>query len=181
VKARVEIRSPSARDQERFLAASRRSRSFHGPWGDPPKTEEAFREYLRRHQSPTHEGHLLVERTSGELVGVVNVMEIVRGSFHSAYLGYYLFLPHGGRGFMTEGLGLVISRAFRELRLHRLEANIQPGNQRSIRLVERLGFRCEGLSPRYLKVGGRWRDHQRWALLREEWRPVARRMRRATR
>lgn len=115
------------------------------------------------------ESHLLIERHSGAIVGVSNVMEIVRGSFQGAYLGYYLFRPYDGQGFMTEGLTLVIDRAFGPLGLHRVEANIQPQNVRSIRVVERLGFRREGLSPRYLKIGGRWRDHERWALLREEW------------
>jgi ribosomal-protein-alanine N-acetyltransferase len=66
---------------------------------------------------------------------------------------------------MTEAVGLVVRDAFRRLRLHRLEANVQPGNRASIRLVRRLGFRREGYSPRYLKIQGRWRDHERWALL----------------
>jgi ribosomal-protein-alanine N-acetyltransferase len=70
---------------------------------------------------------------------------------------------------MKEGLQLVIDCSFDELRLHRLEANIQPSNERSIALVRRLGFRMEGLSRRYLKIGGRWRDHERWALLADEW------------
>jgi ribosomal-protein-alanine N-acetyltransferase len=69
---------------------------------------------------------------------------------------------------MTEGMRLVIGRAFGTLRLHRLEANIQPANAASIALVRRLGFRKEGLSRRYLKIGGRWRDHERWAILAEE-------------
>ena len=88
----------------------------------------------------------------------------MRGNFHSAYLGYYAFAPHAGQGLMAEGLALVIRDAFRRLRLHRVEANIQPGNKASLRLVRRLGFRREGYSPRYLKIGGRWRDHERWAL-----------------
>jgi len=66
---------------------------------------------------------------------------------------------------MREGLALVIADVVRRLRLHRLEANIQPANRPSIRLVRRLGFRREGYSPRYLKIGGRWRDHERWAIL----------------
>jgi ribosomal-protein-alanine N-acetyltransferase len=71
---------------------------------------------------------------------------------------------------MREGLELVLARAFTELRLHRLEANIQPGNHASIALVRGAGFVREGYSERYLKIGGRWRDHERWALRVEQWR-----------
>ena len=69
----------------------------------------------------------------------------------------------------------MLRTAFRTLRLHRVEANIQPGNRASIALVERAGFRREGYSRRYLKIAGRWRDHERWALLAEEWQPRGRR------
>jgi ribosomal-protein-alanine N-acetyltransferase len=71
---------------------------------------------------------------------------------------------------MTEGLTLALRWVFGSLHLHRLEANIQPGNEASRALVQRLGYRCEGLSPRYLKIAGRWRDHERWALTVEDWR-----------
>ena len=72
---------------------------------------------------------------------------------------------------MREGVSLAVSHAFRVLRIHRVEANVQPENQASIALVRSLGFRKEGLSQRYLKVAGRWRDHERWATLAEDWRP----------
>jgi ribosomal-protein-alanine N-acetyltransferase len=75
---------------------------------------------------------------------------------------------------MSAGLELVLGRAFGELELHRLEANIQPKNRRSIELVRRAGFRCEGLSPRYLKIAGRWRDHERWAITVEDRKPARR-------
>ena len=109
-----------------------------------------------------------------ELAGVININEIVRGTFCSGYLVYYAFVPHNGCGYMTRGLRAVLSQAFRTLRLHRLEANIQPDNESFRRLIRRLGFRQEGLSPRYFKVAGRWRDHERWALTVEEWVPRAR-------
>jgi len=74
-----------------------------------------------------------------------------------------------GQGYMTEGMRLALAQAFGPLKLHRLEANIQPANTDSIALVKRLGFKREGYSPRYLKIGGRWQDHERWAVLREDW------------
>jgi [ribosomal protein S5]-alanine N-acetyltransferase len=72
---------------------------------------------------------------------------------------------------MTEGLRLTLKYAFKVLKLHRVEANIQPGNVASIKLVRRCGFTREGFSPRYLKIGGRWRDHERWAVRADNWRP----------
>jgi RimJ/RimL family protein N-acetyltransferase len=66
---------------------------------------------------------------------------------------------------MSEALPLALGQAFRRLKLHRVEANVQPGNRASLRVIRRLGFRREGYSPRCLKLGGRWRDHERWALL----------------
>jgi len=88
----------------------------------------------------------------------------------SAYLGYYALAPYARRGYMRDGLELMLRYAFRTLHLHRVESNIQPANRRSIALVRRAGFAREGYSRRYLKIDGRWRDHERWALLFEDWR-----------
>ena len=170
-KRAVELRTPSARFESEFLAASRRSRLLHGGFARPPSNPRQFRAFLRRMRGDEHAGHFVIERETGALVGVVNLNDIVRGSFQSAHLGYYAFSPFAGHGYMTAGLSAVLRRAFGELSLHRVEANIQPDNWDSIRLARRLGFQKEGLSPRYLKVGGRWRDHERWALLAEQWRP----------
>jgi len=90
--------------------------------------------------------------------------------FRSGYLGYYIGAPHAGQRYMTEALQLMLRTAFRTLGLHRVGANVQPGDRASIALVERAGFRREGYSRRYLKIARRWRDHERWALLAEEWR-----------
>ena len=163
---------PSGRKRAEFLAAVARSKRLHRGWVSPPRTAPAFAAYLKRLRARNVLGYW-VRTPAGELAGVINVSEIVRGPFQSAYLGYYAFSPHERRGHMTEGLSAVIRKAFVVHRLHRLEANIQPGNLASRRLVRRLGFRREGFSPKYLKVGGRWRDHERWALTRERWRSHA--------
>lgn len=167
---RVRLEPPSLDREREFLDAVHRSRDILGPWAAPPSSSQAYRAWVGRLGRPTHQSRFVVLRASDELAGVINVSEIVRGNFQSAYLGYYAFTPHAGRGYMREGLTLVLRWAFGELRLHRVEANIQPGNEASLALVRRLGFRLEGLSPRYLKIAGRWRDHQRWALVAEEWR-----------
>jgi ribosomal-protein-alanine N-acetyltransferase len=166
---RVALRPLDAKDERDFVAAVRRSRALHRPWVHPPSTVRSFRAYLVRSGSGANRTFAARLRRSGEIVGVVSISEIVRGAFESAYLGYYAFEPHAGKGLMLEAVALVVEHAFRSLKLHRLEANIQPGNKDSIALVKRLGFKREGYSPRYLKIGGRWQDHERWAVLREEW------------
>jgi ribosomal-protein-alanine N-acetyltransferase len=166
--ATIHLEAPTLRRADDFLAAARRSRALHRGLVAPPGTREAYRVYLARFRRPSHVAHFICT-PAGELAGVVNISQIVRGAFQSAYLGYYAFVPQNGRGCMAAGLELVVARAFRTCRLHRLEANIQPANTRSIALVRRLGFRLEGFSPRYLRIAGRWRDHERWALTVEDW------------
>ena len=104
--------------------------------------------------------------------GVAELGQIVHGAFKNAYLGYYAGAPFAGRRYMTEGISLVLDHAFNRSRLHRVEANIQPDNVASIALVKRLGLTREGYSRRYLKISGRWRDHERWAMLAEDWRTL---------
>lgn len=87
------------------------------------------------------------------------------GLFQSACFGYYAFAGHERQGLMREGLGQVVRVAFGSMGLHRLEANMQPENAASIALARSCGFLQEGYSPRYLKIRGRWRDHERWAIV----------------
>jgi ribosomal-protein-alanine N-acetyltransferase len=163
----IALEEPDLRHAEAFLEAVERSRKLHGRWANPPDTPEGYRAYLLKLGSDREAGYLVITE-AGNLAGAVNLNEIVMGDFKSAYLGYYAFYPYAGRGYMTAGVKAVIHRAFTHHGLHRLEANIQPENRMSIQLVQRLGFHREGLSRRYLKIGGRWRDHERWAILAED-------------
>ena len=163
------LEAPSNRSRREFLAAVARSRSLHRGLVTPPRTTAAFEAYLRRLRGPAHVGYW-VRTDDGELAGVINISEIVRGAFKSGYLGYYAFSPHDGHGYMSRGLRAVLREVFQVHRLHRLEANIQPGNEASRRLVRRLGFRREGFSRKYLRISGRWCDHERWALTVDDWR-----------
>jgi ribosomal-protein-alanine N-acetyltransferase len=163
------LKKPTSHRQSEFLAAVRKSKRLHGAWVAAPRTPKAFKAYLRRIRNKVHLGYWVLTK-DGELAGVINVNEIVRGAFCSGYLGYYAFVPHNGKGYLTRGLAAVLTDLFRVHGLHRVEANIQPGNNDSQVLVQRLGFRLEGFSPRYLKIAGRWRDHERWALTVEDWR-----------
>ena len=166
---RVHIREGSLADEAEFLAAVARSRALHHPWVEAPGTSEAYSDYLMKRQPPRGAAFFIWLTESNGLVGVANLDEIVLHSFRSAYLGYYAFVPYAGRGLMKKGLTQVITHAFNTIKLHRIEANIQPGNVRSKALVKAMGFRREGFSPRYLKINGRWRDHERWAILSEDW------------
>jgi [ribosomal protein S5]-alanine N-acetyltransferase len=165
----VDVSPPSAADSAEFIAAVRASRSLHHPWLDLPDTYAHFAGYLSRAARDDQAGYLIRHRACGGLVGMANINAIVRGGFQSGYLGYGAFASHAGRGLMTAGLRAVLSMAFSELGLHRVEANIQPGNARSLAMAHRLGFEKEGFSRRYLHIGGDWRDHERWALLAEDW------------
>jgi [ribosomal protein S5]-alanine N-acetyltransferase len=163
----VRLRELTAADEDEFLGLARASVGLHHPWYSMPTTPQAFRAYLTRLSQPSTEGRLVCVRESGAMAGIITIDTIVRGRFQSASLSYAAFAPAAGRGYMSEGLGLVLRYAFTELRLHRLEANIQPGNRASLALVRRHGFRREGYSPDMLFIDGAWRDHERWAITRE--------------
>jgi ribosomal-protein-alanine N-acetyltransferase len=174
--ARVLIRPPRAADARAFTAAARASKRLHSAWVSAPSTPRQYAAYAARYGGalPTHLGLLVFRRDDGALVGACNLSEIVRGAFHSAYLGYYGFVPWTGQGYMRAGLALALDAAFRDLRLHRIEANAQPANLRSIRLLQAAGFTREGYARRYVKIAGRWRDHVRFAMLAEDWRALRR-------
>ncbi|HEV7475041.1 MAG TPA: GNAT family protein [Pyrinomonadaceae bacterium] len=171
---RVVLRPPTKNDEAEFIALNRASRVFHRGLVSPPKTPEQFADFLQRSRREDTVCLLICLAEGGAIIGAINFSQIFRGGFQNAYLGYYIGADYAGQGYMTEALRLALSYGFEHLKLHRLEANIQPQNVASIALVKRAGFVREGFSRRYLKVSGQWRDHERWALIAEDWKPKPR-------
>jgi len=133
-------------------------------------------------QSPTRRTfliHALTPQDDHDIVGKVNVVDVVRGRFESASMGYDAYDPYAGRGLFAEGLRLVLGLAFTSgnaggMGLHRVQAAVQPGNMRSAGLLRSLGFQREGFSPRMLWLPGAdgnqaWRDHDSYVVMRDEW------------
>lgn len=166
---KVFLRPPAVKDAYEFVEKTRASIEFHRPWVFPATTEQGYLDYLKRIQNDRNEGFVVCRQEDGDIVGLINVSEITRGALQSAYVGYWGVDGHQGNGYMSEGLALVFDQAFGSIGLHRLEINIQPGNSRSIAMVERLGLTKEGFSEKYLNIGGEWKDHERWAVLSDSW------------
>lgn len=160
---RVRLGALADADAPELAEANRASPGLHAPWVAPFTDLAGFTAW--RAAEPGRVSLLARVAADGAVVGLFNLSQIAMGNFCSAYLGFYASQAQAGQGLMTEALGLVLAHAFGPLGLHRVEANIQPENLRSIALVRRAGFRREGFSPRYLKIGGDWRDHERWAVL----------------
>lgn len=154
------LRRAEMDDGQQLAKAFVNSAAALAPWSAPPKNIDAY-----------INGQLvyLLMGDEDNLLGIFTLSGVIRGSFHSAYLGYNCFAPYQGQGYMSAGFKLLLREAFGALNLHRLEANIQPGNYRSIALVERAGFCKEGYSSQYLRIDGEWRDHERWAIINPNW------------
>jgi ribosomal-protein-alanine N-acetyltransferase len=166
---RVGLRVLAREDRQEFLALARHSHRLHRPWTYPPERVDQFDELYRRSRRDDFLCLVSYRIDSGAIAGVFTISQIVRGAFQSAYLGYYAHEAHAGQGLMREAIDQVLDHAFGALGLHRIEANIQPGNAPSIALARGAGFRLEGFSPRYLLIGGQWRDHERYAITADEW------------
>ena len=174
----VYLRKVRPSDEQEFVQLMRSSLDLHEPWISPPTNATLFKYYLNRIDQPDHEGYAVCLEGSDAIAGAININNIVRGSFQSASLGYYVGAPYHGQGIMYVGLRQLIRLACGTMGLHRLEANIQPENIRSQRLVERCGFVKEGLSRDFLYINGAWRDHVRWCYIddRASLRPAGQRL-----
>lgn len=148
---------------------------------DPPRPPNFYSEdywvervattALEYHQDRSCHLFVFAGPREGTLIGYANLSNFIRGAFQACYLGYGLAAEAQGKGLMSEALGLAIQFAFEELRLHRIMANYLPTNERSARVLERLGFKKEGYAPDYLFINGGWRDHVLTALTNTIWRP----------
>jgi len=164
------LRPPTPADFPEYAALMKISQPVIRGLVNPFKGRKQFSDYLQRCEREDFYGFLICRRDDGAMVGVINLFNIVRLGVQNAITGYFVGAPHVRRGYATEALQLVLRFAFRQLRLHRVEASIQPQNAASIALVRRAGFALEGYSRRLVKIAGKWRDHQRWAILVEDWR-----------
>lgn len=162
---RTRIEHPQAADEEAFLKAMRDSIGLHYPWVSAPKDHTGWQRYMDRLQQVNETGFLVKTLQDGAICGVINLNVITYEALCSAYVSYFGVVGQAEKGYMKEGMLQVIRHAFDELGLHRLEANIQPGNLASVGLARSTGFEYEGYSPRFLKINGVWCDHERWAVL----------------
>ena len=169
----VRLRLPRRSDHEAWAALRLRSRAFLEPWEPTWAPDElslaAWRQRLKRYRQDVAQGSslplLIFDARSGALLGGITLASIRYGVAQSASIGYWMGEPYAGRGLMSAAMKLVISHAFDRLRLHRLEAACIPGNNRSVRVLEKAGFAREGLLKSYLKINGAWQDHYLYALV----------------
>lgn len=166
---KVYIRAPEASDCEEFISNTKKSLAMHRPWVFPVTTAFGFTQYLKLVNQSRNRAFLVCRVSDGAMVGVVSLSEIMLGPVCSAFVGYWGIYGYEGNGYLTEGTALVMEFAFDSLSLNRVEACVQPSNTKSVALLKRLGFEFEGISRKFLCIGGEWKDHERWSMLREDW------------
>lgn len=176
----VLLRHATRRDGKELMALRKRSLPRLRLWDPKPAKgqtlwgQDWFDRLLASRRDAAFCKLLVCRADDGAIVGGASLNSIIRGPFHNAFAGWWLGDPFEGHGYMTEALTLLLAHGFGPLRLHRIEANIRPENERSKRLAERVGFRLEGYSPRYLQIAGAWADHERYAIVVEEWKAARR-------
>lgn len=174
----VRIRRPEPSDRAEWCALWDASWAFLKPWMPRPESPAAgaadarFEQILSTRDTPTDQKHLVCRASDDRIVGMVNLSQVFHGPFCNAVMGYWVGKPYARSGCTSQGVRLVLARAFGELGLHRVEANIIPANKASLALARRVGFREEGYSPRYLEIAGAWEDHVRFAMTAEDWKEL---------
>lgn len=171
----VRLRPLGGRDQDAWLALRAGNADWLEPWDATSPVpvlgpRPSFRQYVRALRSQARSGTALPFALDyqGELVGQLTVSGITYGSFRSGTIGYWVSEHVAGRGIVPTAVALAVDHSFFRLGLHRIEVNIRPENAPSLRVVEKLGFRDEGLRERYLHIAGEWCDHRSFALTTED-------------
>jgi ribosomal-protein-alanine N-acetyltransferase len=172
----VELRLPEPEDAEAFLDLVVRNRDHFRPY-EPRRPPAYFTLAGQRDQiaAARRQAQLgerfefgVWDRNGSGLVGRISLGGISRGALQNAYLGYGIDREHGGRGYASQAVTLAVRVAFDDLGLHRVQAAVVPENKASARVLEKCGFREEGLARRYLFLDGQWKDHRMFALTPED-------------
>ncbi len=170
---RVRLRTPTNADYQQWADLRRESRVFLEPW-EPRWTEDeldrsGWRQRLGRYREDLAQGtavaFFIFDRKTNQLLGGITLGNIRHGVAQTGHIGYWMGERFAGRGYMLEAVRLVADYAFGVLHLHRIEAACIPGNERSVRVLEKAGFQREGLLRSYLRINGMWQDHHLYALI----------------
>jgi len=170
---RTKLKVPTTADYQQWADLRRESRAFLEPW-EPRWTEDeldrsAWRQRLGRYREDLAQGSavafFIFDRTTSRLLGGITLGNIRHGVAQTGHIGYWMGERFAGRGYMLEAVRLVADYAFTKLQLHRIEAACIPGNERSVRVLEKAGFQREGLLRAYLRINGIWQDHHLYALI----------------
>ncbi|MCV6547812.1 MAG: GNAT family N-acetyltransferase [Cohaesibacter sp.] len=169
----VYLRAPQKGDCEQWLSVRRQSADFLKPWEpvwpQDDLTPKGYQRRLNQYQKDARDGrslpYFLFSTHTNQLLGGITLSNIRRGVCQSAMLGYWMGQSHAGKGLMFEAMAMLLPHLFDQYALHRIEAACLPHNQRSIALLQYLGFQHEGFARQYLCINGRWEDHQLFAIL----------------
>lgn len=172
----VTLRAPLAGDYREWAMLRGESRSFLEQWEPRWTSDEldriAWRHRINRYREDYAQGSAIAffvfERASGKLAGGITLGNIRYGVAQSGHIGYWIGERYAGRGMMTDAVNVLVAFAFDTLRLHRIEAACIPDNARSIRVLEKAGFRREGLLRSYLRINGMWQDHYLYARIADD-------------
>jgi len=173
-EGRVSLRPIVRGDRDAWTRVRAENREWLAAWEATPPRDLgppiSFSTMVRGLRGQARRGQILpfVVSYDGDLVGQLTVGGITHGSLCSAHIGYWVDRRVAGRGVMPTAVALALDHCFLVLRLHRVEVNIRPENTASLRVVEKLGFREEGLRTAFLHISGEWRDHRSFALTAEE-------------
>jgi [ribosomal protein S5]-alanine N-acetyltransferase len=166
--ARTFARALTGDDASAFVALAEESAQFHRKWIKLPTDCDSFERYLAGFDNEN--AFCFVVCNADSIVGSVSLTGIEGEPYHRGRIGCGVFEQYAKMGYMSFGLEFVIRLAFEDLELHRIEADIQPKNHPSKRLIKKMDFICEGVSEEFIRINGEWVDHERWALTSGKWR-----------